>query len=256
MNYISTFERVEKKYLLNTLQIQRILPAICEFMQADEYGLSTISSLYLDTPDDLLVRRSIAKPDYKEKLRLRSYGRTDDDSTVYLEIKKKVSGVVYKRRIALTATEAMAYLQNGEPPKQRGQILSEIDHMMKRYALTPKVYLAYDRTAYFEREPSPDMLRVTIDQHIRSRESDLDLRRGDAGKLLLPEGTYLMEIKTAYAIPLWLSSTLSKSRVYPISFSKYGRVYQERMLGAEAAMAHPGRFLDNTRHSHAYANQL
>ena len=35
-----------------------------------------------------------------------------------------------------------------------------------------------------------------------------------------------MEVKTTGAYPLWLASALSENRVFPVSFSKYGRVYQ------------------------------
>ena len=241
MSYTATFQRVEKKYLLNERQYQRLLPVISEFMQTDSYGETAVCNLYLDTADDLLVRRSIEKPAYKEKLRLRSYSIPGEDSPVYLEIKKKVYGVVYKRRVALGAGEAMAYLLEDVPPRKPGQILCEIEAMRSRYRLLPKLYLAYDRTAYFEREPGADALRITIDRRIRSRENDMDLRLGDAGIPLLPEGTRLMEVKTARAIPLWLCGALSANQVYPASFSKYGRVYQARVAGLAAPVARPAR---------------
>lgn len=227
-SYTATFQRVEKKYLLHQDQYERLLPVILEHMSIDEYGKTKICNLYMDTQDDLLVRRSIEKPKYKEKMRLRSYGVPSDDSKVYLEIKKKVAGVVYKRRTSLTAAEAMAYFQDGVIGREMDQITSEIDAMKRRYDLYPKLYLAYDREAYREVEPSADMLRITMDASIRSREYGVDLRLGDAGELLLPADMHVMEVKTARAIPLWLCEALSRYHVYPTSFSKYGRIYQRR----------------------------
>lgn len=228
MTYTAIFQRVEKKYLLTQAQLERILPALLEFLIPDGYGETTVCSLYLDTPDDLLARRSIEKPAYKEKLRLRSYGVPGDESAAYLEMKKKTGGIVYKRRIACRTANAMAYLKGGAPPCGPCQIFQEIDYMRLRYGLSPRLCLCYDRTAYLEREPTPDALRVTIDRHVRVRESGLDLRLGDAGDPLLPENARLMEIKTARALPIWLCDVLARHRVYPAPFSKYGRAYQAR----------------------------
>ena len=234
---ISTFERIEKKYLLNPEQHAGMLRALKGRMHADEYGLSTLLSLYLDTDDDLLIRRSIEKPKYKEKVRLRSYGVPRDGDRVFLELKKKSQGVVYKRRIALTAGEAMAYLLSGQPPSERGQIFRELDYAVKRYSLKPALVLAYDRVAYAEDAPSPNALRITMDQAVRSRVSDLDLRLGGEGEELLPPGMRLMEIKIAQSMPLWLCRALSEYQVYPTSFSKYGRAYALRRMAAPRPLA-------------------
>ncbi len=227
--FTAIFERVEKKYLLTPAQYAGLMRTLPEYMQQDQYGESTVCSLYFDTRDSLLIRRSTQKPPYKEKLRLRSYGVPGDNDPVFVEIKKKVGGVVYKRRVCLPAGEAMRCLREGRMPLSAGQIGSEIGYMLERYQLAPAVYLAYDRTAYAEIAPTPDALRITIDRNIRSRESALDLRLGDEGTPLLEGGMRLMEIKTARAIPLWLCRTLSRYEIRPASFSKYGRVYETRM---------------------------
>lgn len=228
MDYISSFERVEKKYSMDSQQLRMFLPRMREHMEADEYGETAVCNLYLDTVDDLLARRSIEKPKYKEKMRLRSYGVPGGGDEVFLEIKKKSGGVVYKRRISMKADEAMAYLTQGAPLGRTGQIAREIEYMRDRYGLYPKVYLAYDRVAYREISESRQAVRITIDHNIRSREIDVDIRLGDAGRLLLPEDECLMEIKTTGAYPLWLASALSECRVFSTSFSKYGRAYQAR----------------------------
>ena len=238
-NLTYVFERVERKFLLTPSQYEGLMRVLPEYMQADQYGESTILSLYLDTEDSLLIRRSLEKPAYKEKLRLRSYGVPDEMDNVFLEVKKKVRGVVYKRRICLPLAQAMECLAQGSVPAAGGQIGREIAYMLRRYRLRPAVLLAYDRTAYAELEPSPNRLRITIDRDIRSRQTDLDLRLGAAGELLLAPGMRLMEIKTAHAIPLWLCAALDQNEIRPTSFSKYGRVYEARMRAAQARAMRP-----------------
>lgn len=228
MDYTAVFERVEKKYLLTPKQHQGILAALAGRMQPDCYGESAVMSLYLDTPDSLLIRRSTEKPTYKEKLRLRSYGVPTDEDTVYLEVKKKVGGVVYKRRVGMSAARAMACIYRGDVDGS-SQIERELDYMFRRYAPRPALWLAYDRTAYIERAPTPDGLRLTMDHNIRSRDHSLDLRLGDEGEPLLAPDVHLMEIKTARAIPLWLCAALDEYGVKPVSFSKYGTVYTRQM---------------------------
>lgn len=238
-DFTYVFERVERKFLLTPRQYEGLMRVLPEYMQADQYGESTILSLYLDTEDSLLIRRSLEKPVYKEKLRLRSYGVPREMDNVFLEVKKKVRGVVYKRRICLPLAQAMECLAQGSVPAAGGQIGREIAYMLRRYRLRPAVLLAYDRTAYAELEPSPNQLRITIDRDIRSRQTDLDLRLGSAGELLLAPGMRLMEIKTAHAIPLWLCAALDQNEIRPTSFSKYGRVYEAHMRAGQARAMRP-----------------
>lgn len=238
-NLTYVFERVERKFLLTPAQYAGLMRTLPEYMQADQYGESTILSLYLDTDDSLLIRRSLEKPVYKEKLRLRSYGVPREMDNVFLEVKKKVRGVVYKRRICLPLAQAMECLAQGSVPAAGGQIGREIAYMLRRYRLRPAVLLAYDRTAYAELEPSPNRLRITIDRDIRSRQTDLDLRLGSAGESLLAPGMRLMEIKTAHAIPLWLCAVLDQNEIRPTSFSKYGRVYEAHMRAGQARAMRP-----------------
>ncbi len=217
------FKRIEKKYLLSETQYEQLFNKAAAHLKPDEYGRSTVLSLYLDTPDHRIIRNSIEAADYKEKLRLRSYGTAAPDSTVFLELKKKYRGVVYKRRAAMTLTEAERYLQYGIKPFEN-QIMSELDWAMKMYRQPkPAMMIACEREAWFDAE-HPD-LRLTFDRNIRCRETELSLGRGSAGIRLLPEQTVLLEIKTAGAMPLWLADLLNEKEILPGKFSKYGTAY-------------------------------
>lgn len=220
----SVFNRYEKKYLMPEKIYLELRCALRPYMQEDQYGLHTICNIYYDTPQWELIRKSIEKPIYKEKLRLRSYGIPTLDSPVFLEIKKKYRKTVNKRRIQLALREAYDYLEKGIRPKKESQILQEIDFFLKRYNLQRGVYLAYDRIALAEKD-NPDF-RVTFDKNIRSRRIDMGLECGDHGELLLPENYRLMESKVMGATPLWFAKILSQLAVYPVSFSKYGNVYR------------------------------
>ena len=217
------FKRIEKKYLLTSAQAEALLQRIGSHLRPDAYGRSTVLSLYLDTPDHRIIRSSLEAVDYKEKLRLRSYGRASADSTVFLELKKKYGGVVYKRRAAMTLREAERYLRTGIKPRE-SQIMSELDWAMRLYGRPGGAMLiACEREAWFD-EAHPD-LRLTFDRNIRYRESELRLDRGSAGTALLPRDTVLLEIKTAGAMPLWLADALDAEGILPGSFSKYGEAY-------------------------------
>ena len=202
------FNRYEKKYLMPETVYQELRGRLSPYMQVDSYGLHTICNIYYDTTDDLLIRRSIDDPIYKEKLRLRSYGIPAMDSKVFLEIKKKYQKVVNKRRVQLTLREAYDYVERGIRPQGDSQILREIDFFLSRYPLERGLYLAYDRVALFGKE-NPDF-RVTFDQNIRSRRTRMGLENGDAGEKLLPRGWYLMESKVMGATPLWFTRILSE----------------------------------------------
>ncbi len=227
-----TFKRYEKKYLLNTKQIQKFLPVIEEHMQLDEYGRHTICNIYFDTDNFELIRTSIEKPVYKEKVRLRSYGVPSDEDMVFLELKKKFDKIVYKRRAPMTLKQADAYLDfsyaEKAEEKQKGQIQKELDFVMEKYHLKPAVYLSYERMAYFGKE-QPE-LRVTFDANILCRTDKLDLREGSFGTPLLEESQLLMEIKIPGTMPLWLSQALSENAIFPFSYSKYGTYYKRYIL--------------------------
>lgn len=225
---IEVFNRHEQKYFLDTYTFLKLLDIMDKYMQPDKYNIDhkpyTISNIYFDTEDNYLIRASLSKPKYKEKLRLRSYGVPNADSKVFLEIKKKVAGVVNKRRTVLKLSEAYDFVSSGKKPEEKEymnkQVLKEIEYFLKVYHLKPKVYLAYDRIAYFEK--GNEDLRISFDQNIRTRRYDVALEKGDYGEKLLPDGIYLMEIKTSRAMPLWLTQMLAKYDIKRRSFSKYG----------------------------------
>lgn len=227
----TVFERTEKKYVISEEQYKSILSAMQQKTEKDQYGEYTICNIYYDTENYELVRHSIEKPVFKEKLRMRSYGTPQPDSPVFLEIKRKFNGTVYKRRITLPYEEMMRFVETGEYPYPDNQVQKEIDFFIKSYSPKPKVYLAYDREAYVGTDDAA--LRITFDSNIRSRESELSLSAGDYGTVLLDKSRKVMEIKTDSAFPVWLCSALNENNIFPASFSKYGSVYVSKLLSVK-----------------------
>lgn len=256
MDIQTVFKRYEIKYFLTELQMEALKQEMHPYMEADTYGKSQIMNIYFDTPNDLLIRHSLEKPVYKEKLRLRSYSVPDQDSTVFLEIKKKYEGIVYKRRISAPYQKMMDYLEHDIPliTKKESmlantatdelrtelpddipdagtiQILHEIDYFRSYYqGLSPHVFLSYDREAFYDKKGNG--FRITFDRNIRFRTNHLKLSAGNYGELLLPEDQIILEIKTSGGMPLWLTHFLGQEHLQKGSFSKYGSVYQHELAG-------------------------
>lgn len=217
----NVFKRYELKYLLTGRQYAAVTKAVSEHLQPDAYGDTTIQSLYYDTADDRLVRASIEKPIYKEKLRLRCYGLNDGSRDVFLEMKRKYDGVVYKRRIATTERRVQEIFAGDIPDSQIGR---EIGYFLSFYpTLKPKVMILYDRSPW--QDPASD-LRVTFDRNVRFRTDGLDCHTSLEGMPILPPDTVLMECKSGTAFPLWLTRLLSTEGIIKTSFSKYGAAYE------------------------------
>lgn len=269
--YIGTFERKEVKYRLDAPARASIVAALGDYMIEDQYGCTRIDSVYFDTNDHQLITRSLEKPLYKEKLRVRSYGAFEDASVVFVEIKKKFKGIVYKRRVQMTKGAASNYLLHGVPYEEAVandpvisvsgkalglepvslQIAREIDAFCIRYrTLSPAMLISCRRTAYEMRPDRDDAspARVTFDEDISYRDL-FDGRHRDTHELvrLMGVGESIMELKVAGAYPLWLNDILTANRALPSSFSKYGTAYQNTF----AALAAP---IKHAHHIRAYAS--
>ena len=223
---IDVMKRYELKYLLDGDQTDFLCRALEGHMEIDAFGLTSIASLYYDTPDRRLIRASLEKPKYKEKLRLRSYGLAAKDSPVFLELKRKYDGVVYKRRVQTTVPQAERFLA-GEAVLEDGQIVRELAYFRDYYPdLRPACLVVYDRTAYLQ--PGGD-LRLTVDRRPRYRTEGLTLTESMEGVPLLEDGWSILEVKVQQAMPLWLSGILSAGNIYKSSFSKYGEAYKREL---------------------------
>lgn len=250
------FQRLEKKYIITQEQKKLFLEKAGNRLETDLYDASTICNIYFDTDQFALINRSIQKPPYKEKLRLRSYGILKSDSDIYLEIKKKYKGTVNKRRISLTLTQAQELLKHNKLPNKSTQISTELAYFMNFYQPKPKIFIAYERNAWIGNEDKE--LRITFDTQLRRRYDRLSFTDGDSGKLLLNKNQALMEIKVANAYPLWLTHILSEMKLYPTSFSKYGTAYmsdivKEKKLTLPKESAHSEASVFSYQQKEAYS---
>ena len=225
---IVVMKRYEMKYIMSPEQTEYFKKSVEGHMKIDKFGLTSIASLYYDTPNYRLIRTSVEKPAFKEKIRLRSYGIATDTSPVFLELKRKAYGIVYKRRVQSTIPLVHKFFDCEGDICAGGQINREITAFRDYYqTLVPACMIIYDRVAYFQ--PDGD-LRLTIDHNPRYRYEDLDLRCSMDGTSLLKDGYTILEVKVQQAVPLWLSDILTKGRIYKGSFSKYGEAYRQQLL--------------------------
>lgn len=230
---ISTFARKEIKFLLNMEQYNGIMEVIDEYMNPDKYCIDGkeygVYNIYYDTNDDFLIRESLSKPYYKEKIRLRSYySPAKPDDIVFLEIKKKIGGVVAKRRVTMTLAEADEYLKTRKKPETSKyitqQVFTELDVFLNNYYVKPKQYISYQRRAFFGKDNKD--FRLTFDRLITERRDNLTLSEPSYGSQIIGADQRLMEVKISDSVPEWLINKLSELQIYKTSFSKYGRAYQ------------------------------
>lgn len=225
MAYKAVFQRHELKYILTKEQKERILEAIAPYMRLDQYGRTTIQNIYFDTENYRLIRRSIEKPDYKEKLRVRKYKNTNTENKVFVEIKKKYEKVVYKRRLSMSEDMAMQWLTGEGDCEIETQIAKEIDYFLEYYgSLRPALFLSYEREAYYCKDGGD--FRVTFDENILCRQEEITFQSEAGGISVLEEDKVLMEIKCSGGMPMWMVEILSREKIYKRAFSKYGTAYQ------------------------------
>ena len=229
---INTFARKEIKFLLDMQQYQQLMEVIPQYMNPDKYCIGGkeygIYNIYYDTPDDYLIRESLAKPYYKEKIRLRSYySPASPDSLVFLEIKKKIGGIVTKRRVSMTLAESDEYFATRRKPQATKyiteQVFRELDVFLNNYPVSPKQYISYQREAFFGKDNSD--FRLTFDRKITERRYDLGLNYESYGGQIIRPDQRLMEVKVGNSMPDWLIAKLSELGIYKTSFSKNGRAY-------------------------------
>ena len=226
------FKRYELKYIINPAQRDALKIAMEGHLALDKFGHSTIRNIYYDTDNWRLIRRSIEKPWYKEKLRVRSYTQATDTSPVFIELKKKFEKVVYKRRLALPCLEVMEGLRpentlNAAPADQ--QVAREIEAFKRFYGptLKPAMFLSYEREAYYPIDGVD--FRLTIDENMLWRVQDIDLRSPVGGRFILPPDQMILELKTPGGLPLWMVHFMSEHKIYKTSFSKYGTAYKQML---------------------------
>lgn len=224
------FRRIEKKYIIDRKQFEKIQNLLKDKMVEDKFGKSKICNLYFDTQNYDLISHSIQKPVYKDKIRLRSYNEPTENDDVFLEIKRKYKGVVAKRRIKLKLNEIDKFFSREKIETADTQVRKEIDYYFKYYNLKPTMFLSYDRIAYYDKI-NPNF-RVTFDTNIIARDYNLTLGKSEEGQHIFERSKYIMELKTLGSIPIWFTKKLSEENIFPCGFSKYGEAYTQIILKA------------------------
>ncbi len=234
-----TFNRKEVKYRLRGPQREAMMRAVASHLPESAFGRTRVSSVYLDTPERSVIARSLEKPLYKEKLRVRWYGsaRLAEADAAFIELKKKFKGIVYKRRLETSPGAAQAFLKgascveleetalspaDADPCSHRFQIAREMDASRLRMGdVRPSALITCDRLS-FGTDEAADALRITFDDHLRA----VGLFASEGSVPLLTDADAVMEVKCLGAYPFWLVDALNEVQAHPRSFSKYGSFFE------------------------------
>ena len=239
--YRAAMFHYEKKYIITSEQYRGLKASFGDRMAPDKYPNSQITSLYFDSPGNRIISHSLENLEYKEKLRLRSYVAPNDETLVFVELKRKYRGAVYKRRRRMPLLQAEDYLlNNGTPPpstRTNTNITNEINYFLsKNRDIRPAMYVYYDRESWGATQDQ-FYLRLTFDNNIRWRNEDLDIRNGNHGEPYLDSDHYILEIKTPIVVPLWLARALSEQGIYESSVSKYASSFHSSMTNVKSSLA-------------------
>ncbi len=220
------FKRHEMKYKLTYKEYKYLVDLMKKYMQIDEYKRNKITNIYYDTEDYKVIRNSLEKPKYKEKLRMRMYGDTEINDKVFVELKKKFKGIVYKRRIILDKNDQIFEI---EKINMDNQVLKEIKYFLSLYnEIKPMIHLSYYREAYKGIEDSE--FRMTFDFDIKVRNEDITFLSSRYDKNILDDDTVILEVKTVSGLPNWLLDFFKENEILQTSFSKYGEAYKKYLI--------------------------
>lgn len=222
------FYRRELKYLISHTTYEALLEALTPYMKADSFGTDgkyAISSLYFDTPHHSIYWETANQLPIRQKLRLRTYERSEPGGAAFFEIKQKVNNWVHKRRTMLTLAEGYRFVDlwsHSEPQQiasSNEQVAREIWQFQHQYQLKPKVIVRYERHA-LECLNDPE-LRITFDRQLTCRSDSLLLEADEAEKHFVNPDFVIMEVKAGRSIPLWLSRMLADFGCQRSALSKY-----------------------------------
>ena len=239
-----SIRRVEKKYLITRSEKATLLKALKKQLVHDEYYKEEILSLYLDTDNFDLAIKTIDRPEFREKVRVRAYNVPKRSTRIFFEVKTKLATnktkIGNKRRLIIPLKDFYSYMNTGKNLEQIAasasnnnpqqiQVAKELDYLIKHYNLRPKIIIVSNRTAFSgKNDPT---FRLTFDENLRFRTTDLKLEKGSSGEKYFPSTPdpkrgIIMEAKTINAMPPWFVDEISRLKIYPTRFSKYGKIYQ------------------------------
>lgn len=227
------FNRFEKKYVLSIDVYHEILDKLLLKMNLDKNNVDEfmkVQSIYFDTDNNDYIRNSISKPYYKEKIRIRGYNFIDSDSELFLEVKRKIDGKVNKRRTNIKLSDIDNLIENNtieyNNEYMNKQVLNEINYILNRDHLLPKLFVSYERCALVDNHSD---LRITFDKNITGSSNKISFNI-KTDQQLLNSKLMIMEVKTCYGMPRWLLEIIENNDIKKASFSKYGTSYKNELL--------------------------
>lgn len=219
--------RHEYKYLVPNSARETLQDFIGRYADRDgyaqEHGLYTVRSIYLDTSRGAMYRAKKEGVRERVKVRVRGYGDVDPDSVVGLELKRKRGNTSWKSRARSKLDDVVRWLADEVPPdsldSDNDEAAVRFRYFVRRYNLKPAVQVVYEREAY-QGVHDPTM-RITFDSGLRGRFTAHLERLGAASPVQVFDRHFILEVKFDYHYPAWLRPALAEFGLQKRALSKY-----------------------------------
>ncbi len=225
-------QRYELKYTIPRRQVEEIEAFIAPYCFQDEYsarcedGFYRVNSLYLDSPELILLRTRLCGAQHRFNMRVRTYG--DAPGLPYFaEIKHKSGDTVRKTRAVIREPDLERALRGPELPGEDRRLAEYRRHVLA-YNVQPWVMTSYRRKAFISH--CDDYARVTFDIGLEYAPRDAfdpipvrsEMIPSDVETLFDPETSVILELKcyTSY-VPSWMLDLIRRFELRRRGFSKY-----------------------------------
>ena len=235
------FTRIEEKFFLPQNLRETFLNLVETHLPASYPDKATkftlIESIYFDSTDLRSFREHFDQLPYRFKLRSRRYGpngtwESNDDSTVFIELKTKQDGVSDKFRTKIKPEELKNLVNGGRigSPSEKAKAAHKINEVIDQASLSPSAKIVYRRFAF-----EKDSIRLTVDDQVQFNPEiniDQNLAKSMTGQKwwnaaetmssdIFKAGMSLVELKHFGTTPQWLISFMREHDLNFTSFSKY-----------------------------------
>ncbi len=230
--------RYEHKYYISDDQVDKLREMVSCFTKLDSYADSlpgkeyTVRSIYFDSPDFECYTTKIDGIKNRKKLRLRGYNEESDDSTVFLEIKRKYEVPLFKHRAPVPFNDALKLFKGGQAEelvRNTKKFNHAVDdtkrffYQMHTMHMKPVITVIYEREPFLSRIDDQDNnLRITIDKNLRSvAYPALDELYDEKHIRYAIKGYTILEVKFNKYCPSWVKPILANFHLHRESASKY-----------------------------------
>lgn len=250
-------DRHEGKYIVPVSMARDVAEFIKPFCDPDPHGEGNppeyvITTLQLDTPNYSLHHAKGLEAVNRFKLRARTYGEVVGGAPVFLEVKKKIRGVIVKSRCRIAfdswsrdMVRNLKYDHTFKSHREEEAYL-EFVRLTREIAAEPTVWIRYTRESYFG--VNDEYARVSFDRKLLYQPAvDWDSWGAAApwkpldSSLAQRKGYHfsgiILELKTLSNVPHWMIDLVKYFGLERTGNCKYSNaVWQEAFFKGEPVL--------------------